>query len=366
MAASGPILLRYGKWTPPTAGHSSGATNTVGRGAARPNSCPARTGFATSKETVQQLRDEIAILKGQKPRPQIAPSRLEQPAPRSPLPRATNARVCKTSEERAAHHYPRNPHSLPGPARRVGFQGLRSLHRPRIGDSCGGHALPPRAHRDGRRQTLLAPLPADVLPGQTFGPNPSVMSAPVPPQPRHPAVVAGRIAQRGILISAGQINHILTEGKGVFHSREGELLPAGLAGAPYLRWTTPVPGTRARNGYGPPLSATSFFAYFASTDSKSRLNFLTVLRGAHRDYVINEVAVAYWQKYELAAGTDRVRWPKGRRASSMRRHGTHACKGWRYRGAAAAHSPPKERCWEVSLRTACGGTAGAQRWRGPV
>src|SRR6266481_2832867 len=32
------------------------------------------------EETVQQLRDEIAVLKGQKPRPQIAPSRLEQPA----------------------------------------------------------------------------------------------------------------------------------------------------------------------------------------------------------------------------------------------------------------------------------------------
>ncbi len=31
--------------------------------------------------TVQQLRDEIAVLKGQKPRPQIAPSRLESPAP---------------------------------------------------------------------------------------------------------------------------------------------------------------------------------------------------------------------------------------------------------------------------------------------
>jgi hypothetical protein len=29
------------------------------------------------EETVRQLRDEIAILKGQKPRPQIAPSRLE-------------------------------------------------------------------------------------------------------------------------------------------------------------------------------------------------------------------------------------------------------------------------------------------------
>src|SRR5438067_627850 len=33
------------------------------------------------EETIQKLRDEIAILKGQKPRPQIAPSRLEQRPP---------------------------------------------------------------------------------------------------------------------------------------------------------------------------------------------------------------------------------------------------------------------------------------------
>src|SRR5436309_1062289 len=35
------------------------------------------------EETVQQLRDENAILKGQKPRPQIKPSRLETSKPTS-------------------------------------------------------------------------------------------------------------------------------------------------------------------------------------------------------------------------------------------------------------------------------------------
>jgi hypothetical protein len=35
-------------------------------------------------EVIQQLRDEIAILKGQKPRPQIQPSRLEQTPPPDP------------------------------------------------------------------------------------------------------------------------------------------------------------------------------------------------------------------------------------------------------------------------------------------
>jgi hypothetical protein len=35
--------------------------------------------IAQQQEMIQQLRDEIAILKGLKPRPKIQPSRLEQP-----------------------------------------------------------------------------------------------------------------------------------------------------------------------------------------------------------------------------------------------------------------------------------------------
>src|SRR4051794_35400146 len=40
--------------------------------------------LAQLEETVQQLRDEIAVLKGQQPRPKIAPSRLEAPPPKRP------------------------------------------------------------------------------------------------------------------------------------------------------------------------------------------------------------------------------------------------------------------------------------------
>jgi hypothetical protein len=76
------------------------------------------------EETVQQLRDEIAVLKGQKPRPQIAPSRLESPAPQ-PRPegsqrpgsqkRPKNAQLVITEEIR-----------LPfvNPPRGVGLQGF--------------------------------------------------------------------------------------------------------------------------------------------------------------------------------------------------------------------------------------------------
>src|ERR1017187_226391 len=41
--------------------------------------CAQQDRLAKLEETVRVLRDEIAILKGQKPRPKIAPSQLEQP-----------------------------------------------------------------------------------------------------------------------------------------------------------------------------------------------------------------------------------------------------------------------------------------------
>ena len=51
-----------------------------------------------------------------------------------------------------------------------------------------------------------------------------------------------------------------------------------------------------------------WFASFASTASKSRLNFLEILRRPHTDYVINETTVAYWRRQKLPkAVVDRLR-----------------------------------------------------------
>ena len=124
------------------------------------------------EETVQQLRDEIAILKGQKPRPNIAPSRLEQPPP-SPVP--TEGQKRPGSDKK-----PKNAQLTITHERRIDFP------NPPAGSVSKGHEayvvqeLVIRSEvtrylrerivtADG--QSLLAPLPADVLPGQHFGPT---------------------------------------------------------------------------------------------------------------------------------------------------------------------------------------------------
>jgi hypothetical protein len=78
------------------------------------------------EETVQRLRDEIAILKGQKPRPDIKPSRLEasQPKPAAPegSKRPGSAKRPKTAELHMHQEVPLHPEGLPLGATLKGYE----------------------------------------------------------------------------------------------------------------------------------------------------------------------------------------------------------------------------------------------------
>lgn len=183
------------------------------------------------EETVQQRRDDIAILKGQKPRPQIAPSRLEQPAPRLPLAegqkrpgsqkRPKNAQLTSTQEI-----------PIPFPDRPAGS--VSKGYEAYVVQELVIHAETTRYLRErivtADGQSLLAPLPTGVRPGQHFGPN---LISHILHQYHNNYVtqplLQDELAQLGITISAGQINHILTENKAVFHQQKAELLTAGSA-----------------------------------------------------------------------------------------------------------------------------------------
>lgn len=181
------------------------------------------------EETVQQLRDEIAILKGQKPRPQIAPSRLERPAPR-PAPaegqkrpgsekRPKNAELTITREIRVA---------FPDPPPRSVSKGYEEyiVQELVIRAETTRYLRERIVTTDG--QNMLAPLPAEVHPGQHFGPH---LISHILHQYHNNHVtqplLLDELEQLGISISAGQINHILTEAKDVFHQEKAEVRTAG-------------------------------------------------------------------------------------------------------------------------------------------
>ena len=254
------------------------------------------------EDTAQQLRDEIAVLKGQKPRPKIAPSRLETPP--QPPPAAGEQRPGSPKRSKNAAFLSPVEVTIPFPDPPAGSvsKGYEDYFVQEL--VLQGRVTRYRRERiltaDG--QTLLAPLPADVLPGSHFGP---VLISYILYQYHHCNVTRPLLLEQlhefGIDISAGQVDRILTENKDGFHQEKAEVLQAGLAESSYIGVDDTGARHQGHNGYCTAIG-NDLFAYFESSDSKSRLNFLKVLRGAGTAYAINEVASAYWQRQKLPQG----------------------------------------------------------------
>ena len=102
----------------------------------------------------------------------------------------------------------------------------------------------------------------------------------------------------GIAISSGQLHCLLTENKDHFHKEKAEVLGAGLTTATYIGADDTGARHQGKNGFTTAIG-NDLFAYFETTDSKSRLSFLHILQGDVRTYVINETTLVYWNQQGL-------------------------------------------------------------------
>jgi hypothetical protein len=252
------------------------------------------------QEHIDRLEEEIARLKGLKGRPVISPSRLEQPPRQPPTPgkkRPGSQKRAKTAELIAEPKLVPLDDKPPGSI----FKGYEDFYVQDL--KIEPYALCYRRERwqtpDG--QMLVAPLPADVIPGSHFGPD---LISFILHQYHHQHVtqplLLEQLSQWGVDISAGQLNRIVTEKAEVFHREKDLLLPAALEVSPYIQVDDTGARHMGRNGYCTHIG-NELFASFESTDSKSRLNFLEILLRPYTDYVIDEVAVAYWKEQGLPA-----------------------------------------------------------------
>jgi Transposase IS66 family len=259
---------------------------------------------AQEEQTNRALRDECAVLKGQKPRPKISPSMLNKPAQTKDATAKVRRRGKpsrpKTAELTIHHETPLHAAELPEGARFRCFETY--VVQDLIIKSDNTKYL--RARYDlPEGGSVLAPFPAGVLPveGGHFGAN---LVAYILDQ-YHQAhvtqpVLLEQLWEYGIDISSGQLHAILTANKESFHQEKDEVLAAGLAESSYIGTDDTGARHQGKNGYCTAIG-NEFFAYFESTARKSRLNFLQVLQGVQRDYAVNDMAVDYWKQQKLAA-----------------------------------------------------------------
>jgi hypothetical protein len=260
---------------------------------------------AEMEVTVQELRDENAQLKGQKPRPKISPSTLNTPA-QTKDGTGKSRRRGKPSRPRLAQltiHHTAPLFAVPDLPEGATFRGFEPyvVQELKI-ESVNTKYLRARYDLPGGG-SVLAPLPVGVLPvaGGHFGAN---LVAYVLDQ-YHQAhvtepVLLEQLWEYDFDISSGQLHRILTEKKDAFHQEKDEVRAAGLAESSYIGTDDTGARHQGKNGYCTALG-NELFAYFESSASKSRLNFLQVLQGPQRHYVINETTRAYWERQKLPA-----------------------------------------------------------------
>jgi hypothetical protein len=247
------------------------------------------------------LRDENAVLKGQKPKPEIRPSQLESPPPRPPAEggkRPGSQKRSKNAELTIHRVVPLHPPDLPEGAV---FKGYEPFVVQELKIECENTRYMRARYELPTGGSVLAPLPAEVLPGSHFGPE---LICYILEQYHHAHVTQPLLLEQlhdfGIDISAGQLSRILTENHDSFHEEKAEVLAAGLETASYIGTDDTGARHQGRNGYCTVISH-ELFTYFESTGSKSQLNFLQVLQGGGYTCAINETTLAYWERQKLAA-----------------------------------------------------------------
>jgi hypothetical protein len=103
----------------------------------------------------------------------------------------------------------------------------------------------------------------------------------------------------GIEISSGKLSQLLTHGLDDFHAEKADLLHYGLRLSSYIQVDDTGARHEGKTGYCTHIG-NDLFAWFESTGSKSRINFLELLsQSVEQHYVINEGALEYMQCQQL-------------------------------------------------------------------
>jgi hypothetical protein len=100
-------------------------------------------------------------------------------------------------------------------------------------------------------------------------------------------LITEQLREIGVNISKGQINNILIHGTDNFHNEKEQILSTALPLSGHINVDDTGARHNGKNGYCTHIG-NEYFAWFKSTDSKSRINFLKLLRIGYDDFIIND------------------------------------------------------------------------------
>jgi Transposase IS66 family len=251
-------------------------------------------------EMIQSLRDEIAVLKGDKPKPKIKPSGMEKgdkkDSDKKPSggKRPGSEKRKKTEELKIHKTVPIPPKDIPEGSI---FKGYKEFVTQGI---------------------IIQPYNVLYLLERWETPDGSYVEGKLPPYVKghfDPSLVSyiqyqyfqchvtqplllEQLLEFEIDISAGQISRILIEGQDNFHVEKDEILSTGLQISSYINVDDTGARHKGENGVCTHIG-NNLFAWFESTESKSRINFLQLLGAGKSEYMLNADAIDYMKSQKL-------------------------------------------------------------------
>ena len=254
---------------------------------------------------VRALEDEVRRLKNLPPRPNIKPSALNKDRDDDDPPAGggatSNKRKRRRSGKRNKHlkiHHTTviEPEHVPSGSR---FRGYHDFYVQDLLIEPYNTQYRLARYETPSGECLVGKLPGHLNDGH-FGPT---LRSFIVHQHHHQRVthplLLSQLHQWDIDISAGQLSRILTERNETFHQEKDQLLLAGLTSSTYIHVDDTGARHRGKNGYCTHIG-NERFAWFTSTERKSRINFLELLRAPNTDYCINDTAFEYFEQQKLS------------------------------------------------------------------
>jgi hypothetical protein len=248
---------------------------------------------AALKQIVGEQREEIARLKGLKGRPTIRPSGMDrgtEPPKPEKRPGRGKVRPRVSIDERVIEA------EVPPGSRFEGYEPFL-VQDLVISVRATCYQRERWVTPDGR--TILAPLPEGIA--GHFGPelHRFVLMQYHQGQSTLPRVLAF-LRSVGVSISKRQLQRMLTCKQDDFVAEAQAVLRAGLETSAFVSVDDTGARHAGKNGFCTQIG-NDWFTWFGTRSSKSRLNFLDLLRAGHTDYVLNDAAYRYMRKHSLPA-----------------------------------------------------------------